>query len=438
VSIKTLKKIFTDSDLQHALFDGKKTVKEKDVASKLLKSSKREKLIPLFLDALTEQHEAQRYTRTSSRLIKSYESRYDKVKKKLPKSIQKQSEKTVALFHEKVTPEKSNKPNSSIYKGSLGLDKFPKENLTLKELAKRAKDTSRIKKLYKEIKERCEVKDKDLQSIPKKDAKKKENKIKGGHTYPYDFNRAGKNIKGLFVNASEARLPKARYILSGHPHTSKLIGNFFDVILSRNVKLIITVNQPGEGGMCPAFWTNTELSKAKMRDGWTIKHDEKKKTIAEGSTPSLPDGVKQGDNKKKWIPKIVERELVATDGKTKKKITHLHYENWHDHKPAPDIELLEKLLDKKDKLHKNPKIPFSINCRGGIGRTGTVALADLCRREIDAQRAKGKKLDKIKLNIPELLYNLRKQRSRTLSHPPQLVQVYQLTALYYDRLRKKS
>ena len=219
-------------------------------------------------------------------------------------------------------------------------------------------------------------------------------------------------------------IPKRqKYILAACPSKEKSIAKFYDTCIEKKVRVIITANQVGESGKCPAYWKNKILKELKLSHGWSIEHDKSKKTV-------LATG-KKGS-------KIVERTLVAKKGSEERKIIHMHYVKWEDRMPSPDVDLLMKLLDRKDEIQKGHDVPVAINCKAGRGRTGTIAVADLARKEIDAQLQSGTKLDKVRVNIPEMIYEMRKQRPSILGRVSQVQHVYALLGKQYARLKNKE
>lgn len=432
-------------ELRAVLTGGKETEVSKRFASNLFESKKREKLIPIYLKVIEDNANSKTYHDNCVKLIDLYASEFKQVKDKLPKALRKESERVIGVFQKKVGKKNGSKSDSK-YESKGEFHKFPKEWTTLSEIGRIAKDHKKLKEIHAEIKDRAGRKDKKLANMSVKDSQKSANKVKNGHTRPFDYNRSGREIPGFFINASDVKFKGIQnYILAGCPQDKHAVGRYYDVVIKQKASVLITTNQPGEGGGCPAFWTNKVLSQVKLRDGWEIqKLDNKTKVLAEGTKPHFPKTTKNvnklsKDEVKKFLPRIVERHLVAKkDGEKDRKIIHLHYENWHDRKPAPDLDLLETLLDRRDELHNSKGTPIVINCRGGIGRTGTVALADYCRKEIDARLKAGEKLDKIRLNIPEMLYRMRQQRSRMVSSPSQLSQAYAQAYTYYKRLQKSA
>ena len=102
---------------------------------------------------------------------------------------------------------------------------------------------------------------------------------------------------------------------------------------------------------------------------------------------------------------------------------HLHYVGWKDRKAIPDERLYQKLLDRMKELSPIGNAPISINCRGGVGRTGTTAAAY-------ALEYSGKKM----VNIPQTIFDLRKQRKGMVGQETQFSQVYSVLGRYFGQL----
>ncbi len=123
------------------------------------------------------------------------------------------------------------------------------------------------------------------------------------------------------------------------------------------------------------------------------------------------------------------------EGRETRTLTHFHYDGWKDGQAAPSEELLQKLCDLIEEKQEGKKTPFEVNCKAGIGRTGTLVLCHYLRQKIMEELGKGVELDKIRLNIPEALYAFRKQRPGIIGAPDQLAQVYSITASFVERLK---
>ncbi len=304
---------------------------------------------------------------------------------------------------------------------------FPEESCTLPELKKRAEELKADS--YKEAQKiiydmaRRILTDKKIQGLKVKSAQNNKT-IAGKYHPPFDKNRAGRNFKGLYINASDVRLKRQHFVLAGCPKTDRDVRNYFEAALDQNVAVFVSALKSNEAKTrINNFWKADNVSRVKLRNGATIKNISSRVIR------------KIEDSKKKIVPQIIETTLVTSNRKT---ITHLHYEGWRDKRGMPCKELFSDLLDRIYELSPNPKSPVAINCRGGVGRTGTVAVSLYLRREVDAQLLAGKKLDEISVNIPELIYAFRNQRKSIVGLPVQFTQIYSVLNDYYERLKAKQ
>jgi protein tyrosine phosphatase len=311
---------------------------------------------------------------------------------------------------------------------------FSSYAIPLAECKERAKllqkKTPLAEKILEEVKATLK-KDEEVRKLTRKDAEKKENQKYATSVPPYDFNRTGKGETKVFVSASNVHFDDKRsYILSACPHDKEEAAALFHAAFKKNVTLFVATLESTEApkSRLNGFWKKKNVESLPRHYGWTLEH---KTTSLLMQSKSMPDGKK--------APALVETLLDLKDGEGKKKtIRHLHYEFWKDHHPAPDVDLLVKLLDEIDEHQKESATPFQINCHGGIGRTGMLAVAHSVREIIRQELAKGKELDSIEINVPEIIYQFRKKRPRILGRAEQFAQVYELTDLFYQRLKKEK
>lgn len=306
-------------------------------------------------------------------------------------------------------------------------DQFPAESCKLSELEYRAKELRangyrKARALIDEI-DRRNDNDPKIQSLSVNDAKKHK-KIAGRYHPPYDNNRSGREL-GLFINASDVHTKRQHYILASCPRTIKQARDLFEVVRAQKAAVFISALRSKEArhSYCNNFWRGKNLKKIHLRDNATIN----------------TSSVEVRDLRPKacgaLIPRIIERTLQYSSGHT---LHHLHYEGWKDKRAMPSKRLLTSLLDRIYELSPDPQVPVGINCRGGTGRSGTIAVSLYLRREVDAQLAAGKKINEIKVNIPEIIYSFRKHRKSIIGTPAQLAQIYSVLAEYYQRLCKKE
>lgn len=172
-------------------------------------------------------------------------------------------------------------------------------------------------------------------------------------------------------------------------------------------------------------------------------------------------------------------EFENVDGQ-KRELRHLHFNGWVDQTPCPDEALANFLLDRIDELVGTGTVPFQIGCHYSRSRSAVILICHLLRKQIRLELAESflpidyvhipsrafpfplpqsilktgevegtretkeelklvetapmKTLDEISVNIPEMIFALRKQRHQFLRRPQQLINVYSITAAFYRRL----
>jgi protein tyrosine phosphatase len=310
------------------------------------------------------------------------------------------------------------------HKKAIELAKFPTERCHLYELEARAHEMRKsgyqhAREIIEEIDTRV-LEDPKILSLTTKDAAKHQ-EIAGKYHHPFDKNRSGRNIKGLFINASDVRMKYQHFILAACPKTLKDARNFFEAALDQDVPVYVSALRSTEARHhCNNFWRKKSLKKITLRDDSKIEYISS--TIIAKKKKSIQHAV----------PQLIESTLYCSRGTY---LTHLHYEGWQDKRGMPSEKLLTKLLDRLYELSPDPSVPIAINCRGGTGRSGTIAVSLYLRRLVDAKLAAGKTLDEITVNIPEIIYSFRRHRTSIIGTPAQLAQIYSVLAAYYERLK---
>lgn len=219
-----------------------------------------------------------------------------------------------------------------------------------------------------------------------------------GHI-PYDETRALRNIDGFYVSATDMLLPEQEYIVSQMP-SEETEDIFWQAVVKANVRTMVALVTPSS----KAYWDDSRFPR--KVNGWKIeKVDEKK----EAHSPFFHS------------QRLIRRLFKVTSGYSGEEriVTHFHYENWADH-DAPEHALFCTLLTSVDKANPSSSNPILVHCAAGIGRSGTFVAAHSLRKEIMALRPKD---GPHYVNIPRRILEMRMQRGRMLTRPPQVTAV---------------
>lgn len=142
----------------------------------------------------------------------------------------------------------------------------------------------------------------------------------------------------------------------------------FQIALERGEHLFVSLHESDEHAenRINDFWQNNRLSTLRV-PGWTFEKIVEK---------DLSHGGQEGQK----VARIVESTLLATNGAEQRVLTHIHFDKWPDRSPMPSEELFDVLLHRIAEVSPSPKLGIWINCIGGVGRTGTTAVARYCRQ----------------------------------------------------------
>jgi tyrosine-protein phosphatase non-receptor type 12/18/22 len=212
---------------------------------------------------------------------------------------------------------------------------------------------------------------------------------------PYDQNRIVlENVwdPDGYINASPISHGETptKYIASQAP-LSNTTDDFWEMIVQQKVKVIAMLCKCIENDMpkCELYWP-TDVGEEKTYGGVSVTNLEE-----------------EAFEDYSW------RKFLIKTEKSESTIHQLHYTEWPDH-GCPDVEKhILDFIELMNDLHKDHReSPILLHCSAGCGRTGTVIAANILRELINA-----KKLTKI--DVRELVIELRKQRSSMVQTPSQ-------------------
>lgn len=224
----------------------------------------------------------------------------------------------------------------------------------------------------------------------------------------------------------DVNTPFQDFILGACPRNDQEVAAIFKRFIDENHHLLVSLLQSFEvpsNRRVTDFWKNERL--ASLIPGWTFKVREEKEL---DSRPIEREGQRP--------PRVVETTIEATNGVVTRIFTHLHLDGWPDQSPMPwGEELFHVLQMRIAQLCTGPRDRIWINCLGGVGRSGSTAVARYIKQMIDAEVTRGTRLDQIKINIPEIIYAFRKQRPELVGQPSHLAHLHAWVGRYYKELR---
>jgi len=427
--VDQLNRLFNNEELRNVLSAGQEDQSESLFAPALLQSSLREKLIPVYFQAIQEMDEKLKAkaqhgkllgtdkddSDTLIRLVDKFEAPFRKVEKDLSSDVNDKCKKLFELFEERYIARRKRRGEEA---GDVAFVEI--EGVRVKKETVLPKDYA-----FETIPEgACKLS--ALKEITAEQLAKLHADLTAKASRFQNSFVKGQSLKLQKISATEVGFSdKQNYLLVACPATIGLVEDFMEVVLSKNIQLLVSVHEAGQYSK-PVFWSKEVLEKLKLQSGWTF-------TLKEENTKVLVQSSSQAD-----APvQIVQRQFLAKKGDEERTILHLHYQGWQDLEKAPDEEVLFALLNLIDELEVNG-LPFSINCNAGHGRTGVIAVSHFLRRYIDGELLKGKKLDEISLNIPEIIYEFRKYRSYMVTAVAQFAQIYAICYKYYEHLKNKE
>lgn len=395
-----------------------------------------QKFLPTYKEHKSELSE--KTQSTIERISAKFPSKIEKVK--IEKAdIEEKGKEKVTETEKSVTTTTTSSPTPTQRPEGFQFDKFPEHTYKLESLSQVANvlmestDEKVEKKekpikgdvLIQEIKSRVKE-DPEIQQFTREVAKQFP-EITSQYNPPFDHNRTGREVEGLFVNASDITFPEQSFIVAGLVRSNEEAARYLDTLLSKDVRVLASFHESTESTTrCNNFWHNEQLQKMTHRDGWMIRNVRSEVIAKEGTEENSPC--------------IVESKLVAAregkDGIELRTLTHFHYDRWRDRHPIPSTDLMITLLDRMEELSQNPETPIALNCKGGVGRSGSTAVAYLLKKRLQNE-SKEKPLDEIEVNLPQTVYEFRKQRSGVCGQGSQFAGIHETLFKLYERQKQE-
>jgi len=244
------------------------------------------------------------------------------------------------------------------------------------------------------------------QRLPSLDAQRLEFVSKASHSHPpFDSVRTGRHRRDVFLNASDVCVQGQSFVLSGCPVDRQQAAWYLESLIEQRVRVLVSLHNEGEAkGRCNEFWKQSELEQLPWTSEYTVRQAAVKTLWQEGAV------------------RIDESLLIASNGEEQREMVHLHYVGWKDRGPIPNEELFAKLLLRMKEISPEPDRQVAINCKAGVGRTGTTAVAYTAMQQ------------KERVNIPQLIVDFRRQRSGIVGQASQFSQIYAVVARLSERV----
>lgn len=320
-----------------------------------------------------------------------------------------------------------------VYLLGTSYSRFPEWDIPLSEFAKTAQfleanDGVEIKKLQDELARRRDE-DSEIKAQTWLEGSKPEfaTLIKEGLKF-YDFNRViSKQNPQIFLPANLVRFPEQDFILTALPRIREQVTELYmNLLLDKpSTRVWVSVlDSSEEMNACNNFWHPDYMRTLPLRDNWKL---------IESSTTLLREGAELSVKSTKTT--LTKTTLVFSNGEERKTIHHLHYNGWFDHFPCPDGGLLMLLLSQMEALNKqaggdilSERVPIIINCIGGVGRSGETTAGYVCYRRI--RTCPKNRRAAMTLNIPEIVYAVRKQRYGAIRRDTSVISLYKIFGRY--------
>ncbi|CAD5229257.1 unnamed protein product [Bursaphelenchus okinawaensis] len=206
------------------------------------------------------------------------------------------------------------------------------------------------------------------------------------------------NSQNDFIHANYVNHPlfKNKFICTQGPMEHTVL-DFWRLVWQESVTVIIM--------LCQCF----ELKKPKCAQYWpTVVHTPKQV----GPFSITADDIKTDD------PNVTVTDLKLEFGGDVRRVEHYHWVTWPDKTVPKNASIAFRLLVNPRDYTANPSV---IHCSAGVGRTGTLLMLEAMFQHIQNFRP---------VDVPELLKQLRAQRSQLIQTEDQYVFIHYAMVQY--------
>jgi len=226
-----INQLFSNNELRKTITPNSKEASSSEMTERLFRSDKKEKLIPIFLDSLVKSGPKEE----TIQLGRHFSSLFAREEVNLSLEARRTSREILALFLRKVA-----------HKNNGGLEvQLRGEACSRAEFLKKAKDEKKLKKIEQLIEKAAPSK--DFEPLLCFESAKYPS-IAGAYP-PYEHNRIGREMSGFFLNANLAKVEGRDYfVLAACPQSKELVEKYFDYILERKIRVLVSLHQVNEVG----------------------------------------------------------------------------------------------------------------------------------------------------------------------------------------------
>lgn len=306
-------------------------------------------------------------------------------------------------------------------------------NIFLKDFGQEYVDNAQIQ--FDDIRKLLEKHGDELQQTKYKLPENYEKNRIACKIFPYDHNIVSSESVP-YLNGSKFHLRKFSsysYIATQAP-LETTIADLFMVMKEKESPTLISLVMEYEptiqdnGGVkstvmlqrCANFWTR-ELN---LGNGYILSPSDKEPEII------------KFEHTEQFI--VIRKLMIGSIDGDEHEVEQIHYQHWPDHgTPDPLVfdQLMERVNLKLQDDRSKKSGPLVVHCHAGSGRTGVLIAVRLIQDYIEEQRMLVENLSEIKINIPEIIYEMKLCR-QMINSPDQYQFVLSWAKAYIENLLK--
>ncbi|KAL3285695.1 hypothetical protein HHI36_000226 [Cryptolaemus montrouzieri] len=203
-----------------------------------------------------------------------------------------------------------------------------------------------------------------------------------GHLYPHNYgllpeNQPKNRYKNLYpYDHSRVKLKIAREEYSDYINANYINGY--------KVEKAYIATQGPKKNTIEDFWRMIWQEKVKfivmLANLIENKQNSVDKYWPDGNKGILFDDIYVHHQSTEFFCDYEYRIFVLSCNNETRKVEQLHFTSWPDNRIPLYSHTLSSIMKKMLKMHLSAEHPIVVHCSGGVGRTGTVILSDICLR----------------------------------------------------------